>query len=107
MASNLSPPFRTLKVCTIRWGLDVRASTFFARHCRRDVLNLLAPPVSAHAASPSFASVWQTCHTKRIQGLKVQQPVNRTTTPTTATYESGQRPSIVPLHLDPSLVVAY
>lgn len=41
MASNLSPPFRTLKVCTIRWGLDVRASTFFARHCRRDVLTSL------------------------------------------------------------------
>jgi hypothetical protein len=37
----------------------------------------------------------------------VQQQVNRTTTPTTATYESGQRPSIVPLHFDPSLVVAY
>ena len=25
----------------IRWGLDVRASTFFARHCRRDVLTSL------------------------------------------------------------------
>ena len=63
----------------IRWGergggLDVRASTFFTRHCRRDVLtSLLLRLVFMQRGPPLFASVWHTCHTKCMEHRRRQR----------------------------------